>query len=75
MGDALIWHGAGPELLREVVSSYGSGVVPYVARALLFRLVTTNEQLRVVTAERGSSASGTEVRRYARAVRVLVGKA
>lgn len=33
VADALVWHGAGPDLLHEVVSANGPDFVPYVARA------------------------------------------
>ncbi|GHC68545.1 aminoglycoside phosphotransferase [Streptomyces flavofungini] len=48
VGDALIWHGAGAELLRAAAPGFGSGFVGHVARAVTFRLVTASEQLRAL---------------------------
>ncbi|MFH8484890.1 aminoglycoside phosphotransferase [Streptomyces longisporoflavus] len=74
VGDALIWHGAGPRLLREAACANGPDFGTYVARAVVFRLVTTSERVRArqSDATRGSdSALRTEVRRYERAARIL----
>lgn len=84
VGDALIWHGAGEELLRAAAPGFGSGFVGQVARAVAFRLVTASEQLRAVSTEAekthatstadaapGGSTTATEIRRYRRAVELL----
>ncbi|MEW2524242.1 aminoglycoside phosphotransferase [Streptomyces sp. NPDC047071] len=70
VADALIWHGAGPGLLHEAVSANGPDAVAYVARALVFRLVTTNERLRENPTER-SRAAIAEIRRYEDTARLL----
>ncbi|MFI8931456.1 aminoglycoside phosphotransferase [Streptomyces sp. NPDC053474] len=70
VADALIWHGAGPDLLHEAVAANGPDAVAYVARALVFRLVTTNERLREQPTEQ-SRATVAEIRRYEDAARLL----
>ncbi|GGV25712.1 TIGR02569 family protein [Streptomyces longisporoflavus] len=74
VGDALIWHGAGPRLLREATCANGPGFGQYIARAVIFRLVTTSEHVRTLQSDaiRGSdSAIRTEVCRYERAAQIL----
>lgn len=44
VADAVLWHGAGAGLLGDVVDDSGPGFLQYVARALLFRLVTASER-------------------------------
>lgn len=46
VADAVLWHGAGAGLLGDVVDDSGPGFLQYVARALLFRLVTASERGR-----------------------------
>ncbi|GAA1937784.1 TIGR02569 family protein [Streptomyces durmitorensis] len=76
VGDALIWHGAGPELLHEAASAHGPDFVQYVVRAVVFRLVTTSEHLRDLLPEdpcgtEGTCGTTTEIRRYEHAARQL----
>lgn len=63
VADALVWHGASPSLLDETGVS-----VSAVARALLFRLVTTS-----LATETGPARSHVEdeARRYERATRAI----
>ncbi|MGE6735797.1 aminoglycoside phosphotransferase, partial [Streptomyces sp. NPDC059900] len=74
VGDAVLWHGAGPQLLREAAAAGGPGFARYVARALVFRLVTTSERLRALPVD-GRRSTDTdpdaEKRRYERAARLL----
>ncbi|MER5257267.1 aminoglycoside phosphotransferase [Streptomyces sp. NPDC002855] len=72
VGDALIWHGAGPELLREAASANGPGFVQYVARAVIFRLVTTSERVRALPDEGFSAnAAAAEIPRYEHVARLI----
>lgn len=63
VGDALLWHGAGADLLRAVTSANGPGFVQYVARAVVFRLVAAGELLRARHDEDSPRATA-EARRY-----------
>ncbi|MGW6059273.1 aminoglycoside phosphotransferase [Streptomyces sp. NPDC055189] len=72
VGDALIWHGAGPELLHEAASASGPDFVEYVARALVFRLVTSSERIRALPVDAThDTETDSEVRRYEHAARLL----
>lgn len=72
VGDALIWHGAGTELLCAAAPAFGPGFVGCVARAVAFRLVTAGEQVRAPARDPGGgSATAAESRRYRRAVELL----
>ncbi|MEU6764013.1 aminoglycoside phosphotransferase [Streptomyces sp. NPDC046853] len=74
VGDAVIWHGAGERLLRDAVAASGPGFARFVARALVYRLVTTGERLRAlpIDGRRGIDTDiETEVRRYEHAARLL----
>ncbi|MFF3354120.1 aminoglycoside phosphotransferase [Streptomyces sp. NPDC002917] len=70
VGDALIWHGADTELLHRAADESGPDFIQYVARAVIFRLVTTSERLRAMSDEYSSGASA-EVRRYEHAAGLL----
>jgi uncharacterized protein (TIGR02569 family) len=72
VGDALIWHGAGRGLLEEAAADSGSGFVQYVARAVVFRLVTVCEVVRGQGAE-GSARRADEPGRFERAAALLAG--
>lgn len=61
IGDAVLWHGAGPELLAELPA----GVV---ARALVYRLVTTSERVR----RTGRAPTAAEIAEYERAARLVL---
>jgi hypothetical protein len=63
IADALCWHGASASVLQEVRVS-----VTAVARALLFRLVTTNELLLAGLATVDPDA---EAERYRRAASLI----
>jgi uncharacterized protein (TIGR02569 family) len=63
MADALCWHGASASLLQEVGVS-----VTAVARALLFRLVTTNE---LMVAGLATVDLEAEAERYTRAATLI----
>lgn len=68
VADALLWYGAGPELLDATVTANGPGFGGYIARALVFRLVTDSERFRAP----GAPADvPSEARRYTRAARLL----
>lgn len=70
VGDALLWHGAGTDLLRAAASLNGPGFLPYVARAVVFRLATDSARVRDRQG-RCSDATGTDARRYERAADLL----
>lgn len=70
VGDALTWHGAGAELLHAVAADSGPDFTQYVARAIIFRLATSNERLRAMTAAHSGEASA-EARRYEHAAGLL----
>ncbi|MBS2534427.1 hypothetical protein KGQ20_16775 [Catenulispora sp. NF23] len=74
VGDALIWHGADAGLVRDLMSDRGPGFLQYVARAVVFRLVTTSERVRSQAAEQ-SASTAREVRRYERAASLVAGLA
>ena len=70
VGDAMIWHGAGRPLLRAAAAISGPHFVPYVARAVIYRLATTNERLRSGPAAPSRSLAA-ESDRYERTTRIL----
>ncbi|MFI0939849.1 aminoglycoside phosphotransferase [Streptomyces sp. NPDC021020] len=68
VADALLWYGAGSGLLDATLAANGPAFRGYVARALVFRLVTDSERFRAP----GAPADvPSEARRYARAARLL----
>nr|WP_166682444.1 phosphotransferase [Streptomyces sp. 846.5] len=70
VGDAIIWHGAGQPLLRAAASISGPHFAEHVARAVIYRLATTNQRLRCSPG--GPSRSlADESDRYDRAARIL----
>lgn len=71
VGDALIWHGADGDLLRQAASGSGPDFIQFVARAVIYRLVTTNERWRSLQIER-SADTLAEIRRYERAASLVV---
>ncbi|KUF18024.1 phosphotransferase [Streptomyces silvensis] len=70
VGDALLWHGAGTGLLRAAVSLSGPAFLPYVARALVFRLATDSARARDLGEHRAAEVV-TGARSFARAARLL----
>ncbi len=63
IGDAVLWHGAGRELLVRAGLATGA-----VARALVYRLVTTSERVR----RAGQAPTDGEVADYERAAGLVV---
>ena len=70
VGDALIWHGADDELLRQAAADSGSDFVQFVARAIIYRLVTTSERWRSERAERSADTLAA-IRQYERAAALV----
>lgn len=70
VGDALIWHGADGDLLRKATFGSGPDFIQFVARAVIYRLVTSSERCRSEQAE-GSPDTLAELGRYERAVSLL----
>ena len=70
VGDALIWYGADGDLLRQAASDSGPDFVQFVARAVVYRLVTTNERWRSQHIE-GTPAALAELRQYERATALI----
>lgn len=70
VGDALIWHGADDGLIRQVTANRGANFLQHVARAVIYRLVTTSERVRSQAVEELPSTA-LEVRRYQRVAAVL----
>lgn len=70
VGDALIWHGADGDLLRTAASDSGPDFIQFVARAVIYRLVTSSERCRSERAE-GSPDTLAERGRYERAASLL----
>ncbi|MGW5352022.1 aminoglycoside phosphotransferase [Streptomyces sp. NPDC004031] len=70
VADALLWYDAGPGLLTATATANGTGFLRYVARALVFRLVTDSERFRTPGTPPDLDLP-TESRRYARASRLL----
>lgn len=60
IADALIWHGAGPDLLRQTKA----GILQYLVRAVIFRLVTTSERVK-------ARITQADVRQYSRAAELI----
>ncbi|MBR7838785.1 hypothetical protein KDL01_36290 [Actinospica durhamensis] len=71
VGDALIWHGADGDLLRRVAADSGPDFIEFVARAVIYRLVTTSERYRSQQVE-SSPDTLAELGRYERAVSLIV---
>lgn len=70
VGDALIWHGADGSLVLDVAADHGPDFLQYVARANVYRLVTTSERVRSQAVEQ-SASTALEVRRYERATKLV----
>jgi uncharacterized protein (TIGR02569 family) len=70
VGDALIWHGADGDLLRQAASDSGADFIQFVARAVIYRLVTTSERCRSLRVE-GSPDTVAELSRYERAASLI----
>jgi uncharacterized protein (TIGR02569 family) len=70
VGDALIRHAAGGDLLARPAHDRGPTFVRYVARAVVYRLVTTSERVRAQRTEDSEETLG-ELRRYERAAAVV----
>ncbi len=70
VGDAIIWHGAGLPLLRAAAAISGPYFAQHVARAVIYRLATTNERLRCGPAD-ASRGLADERDRYDRATRIF----
>lgn len=70
VGDALIWHGAGHDLLEEAAAGAGPDFVQYAARAVIYRLITVCEVVRSRGAE-GVAARADEPGRFERAAALL----
>ncbi|MEV6671869.1 hypothetical protein [Streptomyces sp. NPDC051162] len=70
VADALTWHHADETLLHEIAPTSGPDFAQYVARALIFRLITTNERLRTQGGE-ASPALTDEIRRYRHAQAIV----
>lgn len=70
VGDALIWHGAGAALLSEVAEARSPDFLRHVARAVVYRLVTSNQWAR--TEEFADTAEAMpEARRFERAAKLV----
>lgn len=67
VADAVIWHGAGSDLLRAAARVRGADFLHYVARAVVYRLVTAGEAAGAAA----QAADAAEVRRFERAARLL----
>lgn len=74
VADAVIWHGAGSDLLRAAARVRGADFLRYVARAVVYRLVTSSEVIRAAAPAAGSADTAealAEARRFERAARLV----
>lgn len=68
VGDAVLWHGAGADLITRAAAQRGPDFVQFVVRALVYRLVTTNEFTHRCPDD---DAPGSEIENYRRAASLL----
>ncbi|MGA4837807.1 aminoglycoside phosphotransferase [Streptomyces sp. G45] len=69
VGDALLWHAADADLLHATAADGAPGLLPYVVRAVLFRLVAASQHLRAHAGPH--AAAETEAERYLRVAGLL----